>query len=36
VTEAVSERVLRLPLWVEITEGQQARVVRALTDYCGR
>jgi dTDP-4-amino-4,6-dideoxygalactose transaminase len=34
VTEAVSERVLRLPLWVGITEQQQARVVSALADHC--
>lgn len=34
VTDAVSERVLRLPLWVGITEDQQARVLSALSDYC--
>jgi dTDP-4-amino-4,6-dideoxygalactose transaminase len=31
-TDDVSSRLLRMPLWVGLTEDQQARVVRALAD----
>jgi dTDP-4-amino-4,6-dideoxygalactose transaminase len=32
MTEQLSERLIRLPLWVGISEAQQERVVSALTD----
>ena len=31
MTEQLSERLIRLPLWVGISEAQQERVVSALT-----
>jgi dTDP-4-amino-4,6-dideoxygalactose transaminase len=34
VTDQQSKRLLRLPLWVELTEAQQDRVIEVLTD-CG-
>lgn len=33
VTEEVSARLLRLPLYYDLTEEEQGRVVRAITDY---
>lgn len=35
VTESRAERLIRLPLWVGLTEAQQARIVRALTAALG-
>ena len=35
VTESVSGRLLRLPLFYEITEGEQQRVVRLIQSYFG-
>ena len=38
VTESAANRIIRLPLWVDITESQQDKVVEALSDilapYC--
>jgi dTDP-4-amino-4,6-dideoxygalactose transaminase len=31
VTESIAARLLRLPLWIGISEAQQAEVVRVLT-----
>jgi dTDP-4-amino-4,6-dideoxygalactose transaminase len=36
VTEELSARLLRLPLFVEITEDEQARVVSVMTDFLER
>jgi dTDP-4-amino-4,6-dideoxygalactose transaminase len=36
MTEQLSERLIRLPLWVGISEAQQERVVNALTDAVHR
>jgi dTDP-4-amino-4,6-dideoxygalactose transaminase len=33
VTESVSDRLLRLPLFFSMTEGQQAWVIDALTSF---
>ena len=36
VTNSIAARLIRLPLWVGITEQQQNRVVGALTKFLNR
>jgi dTDP-4-amino-4,6-dideoxygalactose transaminase len=36
VTETVSKQLLRLPMYFELTEGDQQKVVRCLTDFFSR
>jgi dTDP-4-amino-4,6-dideoxygalactose transaminase len=36
VTESIADRLLRLPLFYEISEGQQARVVEKITEHLCR
>ena len=35
ITDSLSERLVRLPLWVGLTEDQQDRVINVLTDAIG-
>ena len=35
ITDSISQRLIRLPLWVGITEAQQAEVVAALAAAIG-